>query len=161
VALRRSLADVVGGVDERDPGRRRREPPGDGAADDAAADDEDVVAPGLAAGHGAPSIPVRRPSRRGAGGEAGRRRRRRSGAYGAATNFLLNTGNTGTAQTSLDGTAVAGKAALRLVNTNTATGSTALNLSVAGGHPPFSVSAGAGKVVNLNADKLDGVDSSG
>jgi hypothetical protein len=78
-------------------------------------------------------------------------------AYAAATNFLLNTSNTSTAQTTLNGSAVAGRA-LQITNTNTAAGATALGLNVASGHPPFAVNS-ATKVTNLNADKLDGLDS--
>jgi hypothetical protein len=50
-----------------------------------------------------------------------------------------------------------------LVVTNTSSGSnaTALGLNVASGKPPITVSAGAGKATNLNADKVDGIDSAG
>jgi hypothetical protein len=50
-----------------------------------------------------------------------------------------------------------------LVVTNTSSGSnaTALGLNVASGTPPITVSAGAGKATNLNADKVDGIDSAG
>lgn len=82
-----------------------------------------------------------------------------SGAYGAATNFLLNTGNTGTKTTSLTANAVAG-AGLQLTNTNTAAGATALGLNVTKGNAPFTVNSGT-KVKQLNADKLDGIDSGG
>ena len=82
-----------------------------------------------------------------------------SGAYGAATNFLLNAGNTGNKTTSLNASAVAG-AGLQLTNTNTATGSTALGLTVGKGDAPFTVNSGT-KVKQLNADKLDGIDSGG
>ena len=63
-------------------------------------------------------------------------------AYAAATNFLLNAGNTSTAQTTLNGSAVAGKA-LQITNSNTATGATALGLNVAAGHAPFTVNSTA------------------
>lgn len=82
-----------------------------------------------------------------------------TGAYGAASNFLLNTGNTGTNTTSLTASAVAG-AGLQLTNTNTAKAATALGLNVAKGHAPFTVNSGT-KVKQLNADRLDGIDSSG
>ena len=77
--------------------------------------------------------------------------------YAAATNFLLNTSNTSTAATTLNGSAVAGKA-LQVTNTNTGAGATALGLSVASGHAPFTVDS-ATKVAKLNAAKLDGLDS--
>ena len=80
-------------------------------------------------------------------------------AYAVAANFLLNTSNTSTAQTVLNGSAVSGKAALQVTNTSAGAGGTALGLSVASGHAPFTVSSGAGKVANLNADLLDGKDS--
>jgi hypothetical protein len=79
-------------------------------------------------------------------------------AHGAATNFLLNTSNTSKSQTTLNGSAVAGKA-LQITNTNTASGATALSLSVASGHTPFTVNSGT-KVASLNADSLDCLDSS-
>ncbi|MGN6380873.1 MAG: hypothetical protein ACTHNU_18115 [Gaiellales bacterium] len=78
-------------------------------------------------------------------------------AYGAAANFLLNVTNTSTAQTTLNGSAIAGKA-LQITNTNTTTGATALGLNVAAGHAPFTVTSNT-KVAKLNADLLDGKDS--
>jgi hypothetical protein len=78
-------------------------------------------------------------------------------AFAAPVNFLLNQGNTGTAQTTLTGSAVAGKA-LQITNTNTDPAATALGLTVAAGHAPFSVSSQV-KVAKLNADFLDGKDS--
>jgi hypothetical protein len=80
-------------------------------------------------------------------------------AYAAATNFLLNTTNTSNAQTTLNGSAVAGKA-LQLTNTNTAAGATALGLTVAAGRAPFTTNSST-KVTNLNADLLDGINSTG
>jgi hypothetical protein len=50
--------------------------------------------------------------------------------------------------------------ALQLTNTNTGTSATALGLTVASGHAPFTVSSQT-RVANLNADKLDGIDSGG
>jgi hypothetical protein len=47
---------------------------------------------------------------------------------------------------------------LRLTNLSTGTGATALGLNVASGHAPFTTNS-ATKVTNLNADKLDGLDS--
>jgi hypothetical protein len=81
-------------------------------------------------------------------------------AYAAVTNFLLNTTNTSTSPTVLNGSAVSGKAALQLTNTNTANGSTALGLKVGAGHAPFTVNSTT-KVPKLNADLLDGIDSTG
>lgn len=78
-------------------------------------------------------------------------------AYAAAKNFVLNVANTSSAQTTLNGSAVAGKA-LQVTNTNTASGATALGLSVASGHAPFTVNSST-KVTDLNADLLDGLDS--
>ncbi len=75
-------------------------------------------------------------------------------------NFILGKPNTANSQTSLTASpSFAGKA-LQLTNTNTGAGATALGLSVASGHAPFTVNTGT-KVANLNADKLDGIDSSG
>jgi hypothetical protein len=81
-----------------------------------------------------------------------------SGVTYAATggNFILGNRNTATSQTSL-AAPLAGKA-LQVTNMSTATGATALGLSVAAGKTPFTVNSGT-KVANLNADKLDGLDS--
>ncbi|MGN6377856.1 MAG: hypothetical protein ACTHNU_02795 [Gaiellales bacterium] len=80
-------------------------------------------------------------------------------AYAAAANFLLNTINTGTAQTTLSGSGIAGRA-LQITNTNTGAGATALGLNVASGHTPFTVNSTT-KVAKLNADLLDGINSTG
>jgi hypothetical protein len=85
------------------------------------------------------------------------------GGVGLAANgqsLVLGQSNSATSATSLSAPVAGGKS-LALSNTSTTGGSTALNLSVAPGHAPLTVSPGAGKVGNLNADKLDGVDSSG
>jgi hypothetical protein len=75
-------------------------------------------------------------------------------------NFILGQSNTAGQQSSLSASpAFAGKT-LQLTNTSTGAGATALGLNVASGHPPFTVNSGT-KVANLNADKLDGVDSTG
>jgi hypothetical protein len=75
-------------------------------------------------------------------------------------NFILGKANTASTQTSLTASpSFAGKA-LQLTNTNTGAGATALGLNVASGHAPFTVNSGT-KVANLNADKLDGIDSTG
>jgi len=80
------------------------------------------------------------------------------GASYAATggNFVLGQSNTATTASTLTAN-VSGKA-LTLKNTSTAAGATALNLNVAAGRPPFMTSS-AVKVANLNADNLDGQDS--
>ena len=80
-------------------------------------------------------------------------------AYAAANSFLLNTTNTSTAQTTLNGSAVHGPA-LQLSNTSSNTAATALALKVSSGNPPLTVNS-TKKVAKLNADKLDGIDSSG
>jgi hypothetical protein len=71
-------------------------------------------------------------------------------------NFILGRPNSASSTTSLSAP-IAGRA-LQATNTHTGTGATALGLNVASGHPPFTVNSGT-KVVNLNADKLDGLDS--
>jgi hypothetical protein len=74
-------------------------------------------------------------------------------------NFILGQPNTAGQQTSLTASpSFAGKA-LQLTNTNTGAGARALGLSVASGHPPFTVNSGT-KVTSLNADRLDGQDRS-
>ena len=74
-------------------------------------------------------------------------------------NFILGQSNSAGATTSLSAP-IAGKKALQATNTSTGVGATALGLNVASGHPPFTVNSGT-KVANLNADKLDGIDSTG
>jgi hypothetical protein len=73
-------------------------------------------------------------------------------------NFILGKPNSAGATTSLSAP-VAGKA-LQVTNTSTGSGATGLGLNVASGHAPFTVNSGT-KVANLNADKLDGIDSTG
>jgi hypothetical protein len=82
------------------------------------------------------------------------------GASYAATgdNFILGKPNSASTTSSLTAP-VSGKA-LQLNNTSTAAGATAIGVNVASGHPPFTVNSGT-KVANLNADKLDGIDSTG
>lgn len=70
--------------------------------------------------------------------------------------LILGKSNSASSQTSLSAP-VAGRA-LQVTNTSTGAGATALGLKTASGHPPFTVNSGA-KVTNLNADKLDGFDS--
>src|ERR687898_811077 len=81
-------------------------------------------------------------------------------AFGAnGGNFILGSlNNTATAITKLTGT-VGGGPALQVSNPSTVTGSTALDLQVATGKAPMKVNRTT-KVTNLNADKLDGKDSS-
>src|SRR5215211_6132669 len=80
------------------------------------------------------------------------------GAGYAATggNFILGQTNTATTP-SLLAAPVSGKT-LRLRNTDTSAGATALGLEVASGHPPFTVDSST-KVAQLNADLIDGRDS--
>jgi hypothetical protein len=73
-------------------------------------------------------------------------------------NFILGNPNSASSTTSLSAP-TAGKA-LQVTNTSTAAGATALGLNVASGHSPFTINSGT-KVTNLNADKIDGIDSSG
>jgi len=73
-------------------------------------------------------------------------------------NFILGKANSASSTSSLSAP-VNGKA-LQVNNTSTGTGATALGLNVASGHAPFTVNSGT-KVANLNADKLDGIDSTG
>jgi len=80
-------------------------------------------------------------------------------AYAATGgNFILGQPNTATTQTSL--TANFAGRALQVTNTSTAAGSTPLGLTAGTGRPPFFTNSTT-KVGNLNADKLDGVDSTG
>jgi len=81
-------------------------------------------------------------------------------AFGAnGGNFILGSlNNTATAITKLTGT-VGGGPALQVSNPSTVTGSTALDLQVATGKAPMKVNSST-KVTNLNADKVDGKDSS-
>ena len=71
-------------------------------------------------------------------------------------NFILGRQNSAGKQTTLS--AQVSKKALQITNTKTTAGATALGLKVAAGHAPFTVSSGT-KVTNLNADRLDGIDS--
>ena len=82
-----------------------------------------------------------------------------SAALGATGgNFILGKANSAGAVSKL--TASIANPALQLVNQSTASGATALGLNVASGKPPLRVNASAGKATNLNADRLDGLDSS-
>lgn len=80
-------------------------------------------------------------------------------AFGAnGGNFILGQNNTATLLTKLTGN-VNGAAAMQVQNTNAGTDDTALNLIVQSGEAPMKVNS-ATKVTNLNADSLDGIDSS-
>jgi hypothetical protein len=68
-------------------------------------------------------------------------------------NFILGQSNSASSTTALS----AGTTGPAFKVTNTSTG-TAGSFNVAAGHPPLTVNSGT-KVTNLNADKLDGLDS--
>jgi hypothetical protein len=72
-------------------------------------------------------------------------------------NFILGQANTATTPSSL-AAPIAGGKALQLTNTSATGGSTALGLTVGAGKSPFTVNS-SGKVTNLNADRLDSLDS--
>lgn len=72
-------------------------------------------------------------------------------------NFILGQSNTAGSSSSLTAP-IAGKA-LQLTNPSTGSGATALGLTVGSGRPPLTTNS-ATKVDNLNADRLDGHDSS-
>jgi len=72
-------------------------------------------------------------------------------------NFILGKSNSADATTYLSAP-VAGKTALNVSNLNTTTGSSALRLNVASGHPPLTVNS-ATRVPSLNSDLLDARDS--
>ena len=73
---------------------------------------------------------------------------------GVGAVFNLGQTNTVNGQSVLTGSTPNG-AALKIVNTGTATAATALKLQVPSDHPPF-VTNGTGKVINLQADTVDG-----
>ncbi len=75
-------------------------------------------------------------------------------ANGAA--FVLGVVNAATARTFLG--ANFNGTALQLSNTSAGASATALTLSVAAGHPPMKVNSTT-RVTNLNADYVDGLDS--
>jgi hypothetical protein len=83
------------------------------------------------------------------------------GGVGIAANgqslILGSTSNAATAQTALS--APVNAPAVRITNTNTGTDATPLSLVAASGHPALKVSSAA-KVASLNADQLDSHDSS-
>jgi hypothetical protein len=71
-------------------------------------------------------------------------------------NFILGQSNSAGSTTALSSGTTG--PALKVTSTNTATGGTALGLNVPIGHAPFTVNSST-KVAKLNADKLDGKDS--
>jgi hypothetical protein len=71
-------------------------------------------------------------------------------------NFILGQSNSASSTTALSSGTTG--PAFKVTSTNTAAGATALRLNAASGHAPFTVNSGT-KVANLNADKLDGLDS--
>src|SRR4051812_10550414 len=73
-------------------------------------------------------------------------------------NFIIGTPNTATSPTELTASGAASTSALKLTNSNTASGSTALDLNVPAGKPPMKVNSKT-KVTNLNADLIDGLES--
>jgi hypothetical protein len=77
-------------------------------------------------------------------------------ANGAA--FVLGVINSATQLTTLG--ANYNGAALKVSNTSTGAAATPLLLTAAAGHPPMKVNTVI-KVVNLNADYIDGIDSTG
>ena len=82
-----------------------------------------------------------------------------SGTAMAATALFIAQTNTASTTTTLK-SAVNG-AVFSIQNTNTTGGTSArgLAITVPSGRPPITVSSTAGKATNLNADKLDGIDS--
>src|SRR5512132_3584726 len=88
-------------------------------------------------------------------------------ALASTSNFILgsttaNTPNALTAVTAenIDGNGGLNGQMIKLTNNSTGTSATALGLTTPPSRPPMIVSSGA-KVTNLNADKLDGIDSTG
>src|SRR3954447_20117620 len=73
-------------------------------------------------------------------------------------NFILGVPNTATSPTELSASGSASTSALKVTNSNTVTGSTALDLNVPTGKTPLKVNSKT-KVANLNADLLDGLES--
>lgn len=80
-------------------------------------------------------------------------------AFGANGDFWkLGKGNVATAVTALGGAVGVNGPMLRVTNNNAGTDDTALELKVQSGEAPMIVNSGT-KVSNLNADSLDGKDS--
>jgi hypothetical protein len=82
-----------------------------------------------------------------------------SGVTYAATggNFILGNPNSATSQTSLS--APIATKALQVTNTSTAAGASGIGITVGTNRSPLVVNSTAGKATNLNADKLDSLDS--
>ncbi len=82
-----------------------------------------------------------------------------SSALGATGgNFILGRNNVATAITALGGSLGVDGPMLRLINNNAGANDTALDLRVQAGEAPMRVNSDT-KVTSLNADKLDGLDS--
>src|SRR6266545_1176167 len=79
---------------------------------------------------------------------------------GSGVGAVFNLGQTNTVNGTSTLTGVTAAPQLTVKNTSTNSAATALNLSVAAGRTPFKVNS-AVKVANLNADQLDGKDSTG
>jgi hypothetical protein len=77
---------------------------------------------------------------------------------GAVANRLVGLTNTSTEAGARALTAVSRGSSSTLFAENQGTG-TALQLRVAAGRPPLTVNSAAGKATNLNADRVDGLDS--
>ena len=73
-------------------------------------------------------------------------------------NFILGQSNSADSTTSLTRAGANAGKGLQVTNNSTTAGATALGLTVASGHAPFTVNSGT-KVTNLNADKLDAFNS--
>ncbi len=80
-----------------------------------------------------------------------------SGTAAAVSYLVLGSTNTAAATTTLQ-SGVNGPV-LKLSNTGSGTNTRALAISVPAGRPPINVNATAGMATNLDADKLDGLDS--
>jgi hypothetical protein len=83
-----------------------------------------------------------------------------SSGTAAAVSYVVLGGVNSTAKTTTIKSSING-AALQLTNTNAVggTSATGLKITVPAGRAPITVDATAGKATNLNADKLDGIDS--
>ena len=79
-----------------------------------------------------------------------------SGTTMAASSLLLGTTNPAAAKTTLSSSV--NNAVLSIQNTNATGGASSRGLSIVvpSGRPPITVSTGAGKATNLDADKVDG-----
>jgi hypothetical protein len=82
-----------------------------------------------------------------------------SSTTAAAVSYVVAGGTTSTASTTTIKSTVNG-AALQVTDTSAGANGKGIGITVPVGHAPISVSDGAGKATNLNADKLDGIDGS-